>query len=108
MGIIKDGEIKVGLVWCEWKRDCSTISMCLAVEDSKFITPGIMRDVFSYAFDDLGCRRITNSCSINNRKAIAVNLRSGFKQEGVIRHGYTDGSDMVIFGLLKDECKYIK
>jgi hypothetical protein len=107
MGIVQGGVIKVGLVWCEYKQLTQSISMCLAVEDPACITPGIMRQVFGYAFDELGVRRITNSCSIDNRKAMAINLRAGFVMEGVLRQAYPDGSDMAIFGMLRGECRYL-
>lgn len=107
MGLIVDGVIKVGLVWCDYKPDIPSISMCLAIDDFRHITKGVMRSVFSYAFDELKVRRVTNTCSIENRKAIAINLRAGMVKEGILRKAYPDGSDMVIFGMLKDECKYL-
>jgi RimJ/RimL family protein N-acetyltransferase len=82
--------------------------MCLAVDDHKAITKGIMRQVFSYAFNDLKVRRITNACSANNLKAIAINRRAGMVQEGIMRCAHPDGSDLIIFGMLRHECKYLE
>jgi hypothetical protein len=107
MGIIEDGKIVVGLAWCEYKKDLGSISMCLAIDTQRVITKGIMKQVFSYAFDYLGVRRITNTCSINNAKAQMINLRAGFKKEGLMRQAYHDGSDMLVFGMLREDCRYL-
>ena len=108
MGIVEDDVIQVGLVWCDYRPDMSSISMCLAIDDFRHITKGIMAEVFAYPFEELQVRRVTNTCSIHNKKAIAINRRAGLIQEGIMRQAYPDGSDMVVFGMLKAECKYLK
>ena len=66
-----------------------------------------MGDLFAYPFGTLQVRRITTTVTADNATAIDMNERLGFTREGTLRE-YNDGKDTDIFGMLVQDCKWIK
>lgn len=60
-----------------------------------------LRDIFRYCFARV--RRVTARTSVNNIRTIHVLTKLGFQREGLLRQWFKDGSDGVLFGLLKSE-----
>ena len=67
---------------------------------------GFLKRLGRYAFDELGCARVTCRVAADNEWC-SVLPRVGFVEEGRIRRGF-DGADidMMIFGGLKEEYRY--
>lgn len=63
-----------------------------------------IKAVFRYVYDDAGCIRCT--CRVDEALDWAQSLpRIGFKLEGRLRKAF-DGRDVLIFGMLKEECRF--
>ena len=58
-----------------------------------------------YAFEQLGCVRVTATISADNHHAVSIAIRYGFKMEGVARHKFGK-ADGILLGLLKEENLY--
>jgi len=79
--------------------------------DREYAGQGIASDAFRYVvkhlIDDLGFEKLFLRTSPANLSAIALAEKTGFKQEGLLRHDYktTKGElvDMVYYGLVKEE-----
>ena len=64
-----------------------------------------LKGIGRYAFDDLGCRRVTCRVAADNPWC-KVLVRLGFVQEGCLRGGYDGEIDLLIFGIKKEEYRY--
>ncbi len=74
---------------------------------SKFwATKPILRALFSYPFIQLKVNRMLVLCAEDNAKAMKMNKQLGFTKEGRLR-GLFDKSDGILWGMLKNECKFI-
>ena len=60
-----------------------------------------LRDIFRYCFDRV--RRVTARTSVHNTRTLRMLEVLGFRREGLLRQWFKDGSDAVLFGLLKSE-----
>ncbi len=69
--------------------------------------PGIVKAGFSYAFNELGCRRISVTIPSRNKDMIAKALRWGWAVEG-LKRDYYDNDHAIILGMLRDECRFLK
>ncbi len=98
-------EIIAGVICHNYFERYRSIEYSIASSSPKWAQRHILRELFNYAFGYLKCGRITATCRISNQNAIKMNERLGFKREGVVRQGYGD-EDMVIMGLIFNECKY--
>lgn len=67
----------------------------------------ILAQLFYVPFVHLGLHRVTGRVPAWNHKAISLNLRLGFQLEGREREGFK-GKDMLVFGMLARECRWIE
>lgn len=59
-----------------------------------------------YAFDLCGCERMTSKNCADDFQMEKMLPRAGFKLEGTIRKALPNGSDMIVYGALKDEFRF--
>jgi RimJ/RimL family protein N-acetyltransferase len=69
------------------------------------MTRSYLRAVFRYPFVQLGVRRVSGFVPASNAQAIRFNEHLGFKREGLMREALWD-DDVIVFGMLRQECKY--
>jgi len=107
MSVIKDGQIIAAVVYTNWHPKLS-IEMSVASIDKSWATRHNLKAFFKYPFIDLGVKRVMTLCSAKKRDIIMFNKRLGFKPEGYHREAWELGGDAVSFGMLKNECKWVK
>jgi L-amino acid N-acyltransferase YncA len=61
-----------------------------------------------WAFNKLGCTRATALIAKKNAKARKMAETVGFRLEGVLRKAGEDGRDVCLYGLLKEETKWVQ
>lgn len=60
-----------------------------------------LRNIFRYCFNRV--HRVTARTSVRNARTIYMLTALGFQREGLLREWFRDGTDAVMFGLLKSE-----
>lgn len=106
IGIVEDGKVIAGVAYTMYTGN----GICMHVAASKqgWLNRTFLRMVFGYPFIQLGCTRVTGLVRSDNPRAQHFDERLGFVREGVIRKGDDDGMDLILYGMLKDECRWIK
>lgn len=99
------GELVGGVVYHEFRGN--DIQMSCAATSRRWLTAKFLRAIFAYPFVQLGCDRATSCVPARNAHTRRFCEGFGFKQEGVMRRGF-GGDDCVMYGLLKEECKFLK
>ena len=110
IGIVKDGAIIGGVIYQDYRKlkdGTYDISLSVAGEPG-WLTPKTLRAIFEYPFNRLNCSRITTLASKSNRRARDLNVRVGFRLEGVIKGGGGVGRDSILYGMTRDECRWIR
>jgi len=80
----------------------------IAVEPkSNWASRRVLRALFRYPFIDNNCIRLTVLCAKKNKTSRSMVERMGFKYEGNMRWGFGD-DDLIAYGMLKEECRWIK
>jgi RimJ/RimL family protein N-acetyltransferase len=103
-GIVRDGRIAGGIAFNNYRKfsvDMSAVLDCA-------LTRAELRFLCDYAFGQLDCKRVTAITGKKNKKARKALDVIGFKLEGVHSHGLDGREDAMSFGLLKENCKWIK
>jgi len=77
-----------------------------ARSNSKWCTREFLKHAFGYPFKQLSCARVTGLVKAGNEAARRLDEHLGFVQEGILRKGM-DGNDLILYGMLKQECKWI-
>lgn len=106
VGLYRDKKIIAGVVFNMYNG----VSVCMHVASlrkSRWLDKSFLKLCFGISFNHLKCRRVTGLIKENNHKSIKFVKRLGFVQEGIIRHGSDDGKNIILFGLLKEDCKFL-
>lgn len=72
-----------------------------------WLTREALAEYFGYPFLRAGCRRVTAVIDAKNRKSRKFCERLGFKREGTVRKAMPNGHNAVIYGMLKEECRWL-
>lgn len=99
MGIERGGEIVAGVIF-----HCFEGCNVHVTAAGSGWTPGFLRAAGRYAYDQLGCLRVTVTTASDAVAALAQRL--GGKIEGRMRDQFGPGVDGIIVGVLKAEYKY--
>ena len=106
LGVYEDGKIIAGVVYNLYNGP--SICMHVAAEPGKlWLRREFLFRFFAYPFIQLGCNRVTGLVRVDNIEARRFDEHLGFVQEGVIRKGASDGTDIILYGMLKEECRWL-
>jgi RimJ/RimL family protein N-acetyltransferase len=105
IGLDVDGKLTAAVVY-ELYNEIS-VNMHIALETGWSLSRSQIRIAFSYPFEQLGCQRITGTIRADNLPAQRLAEKLGFVQEGRMRSACKDGTDMIMYGMLRDECRWL-
>ena len=101
----EEGVFCAGVVISDYRgHDCQ---ISCATETSVAWRDHVVRAVFVYIFDQLGCVRCTSMTKKTNKRTRQFLERLGFKLEGTVRLGFDGVKDALLYGLLASECRYL-
>lgn len=106
IGLLENGRIVGGVVYTMYTGN--GIMMNVAGGYKGWINRAFIRAAFAYPFKQLGCTRVSGLVRVDNFAAQKFDERLGFKREGLVRRGDDDGTDLIMYGMLREECKWIK
>jgi RimJ/RimL family protein N-acetyltransferase len=61
----------------------------------------------AYAFNQLGCRRMSATVRADNASVLDYCRRLGFSEEGIIRKKFNGDVDGIALGMLREECRFL-
>jgi len=106
LGVEQDGELIAGVVFEGYTGSSISIHVA-ALEGKLWLSKEFLFRVFAYPFLQLKCNRVTGLVRVDNPKAQKLDEHLGFVREGIMRKGATDGTDYIIYGMLKEECRWL-
>ncbi|NIE87566.1 MULTISPECIES: GNAT family protein [Burkholderia] len=108
IGLAKNGELVAGVVFQGHNGPNLLMHFALGEGVSQHvITPAFVAAAFLYPFAMLGCRRVTGLVRVDNLEAQRLDENLGFVREGVMRGAAGDGTDFILYGMLRAECRFI-
>ncbi len=102
----KNGDITAVAVYNNW-RHSNSVEISIASVGRNWLTRPFLAAVFAAPFIEWNMRRVSSSIAANNAKSIRFCEHLGFTREGTIREGHCSGDDLLIYGLLKRECRFL-
>lgn len=73
----------------------------------RWATRPALAGIFAYAFKTLSLQRLTTLVAVDNALAQSWNEKSGFQREGLMRKAGDGGVDLIVYGMLEQECRWI-
>lgn len=106
IGLERDGELIAGVLFEQ--HNGPNVMMHVASDGSRhWMTPAYMAACFKYPFLCLNVNRVSGLVRADNLDAQRFDEALGFNKEGVLREAASDGTDLVLYGMLKRECRYL-
>lgn len=113
--IFFDGEEMIGAVCIyDEREDGQTKQASIAgVSDSpKWFTRRNVSDMASMFFDPppygMGLSRLNSFIQVDNQHSIEITKRIGFKEEGLMRRAGPEGQDVMVLGMLPEDCIWLR
>lgn len=104
LGVMKNGKLAGAVIFNDY--DARNVEMTMVGPHA--FTKDVVRELFSYAFDELGCLRISVTIPEKNLENCKKALRWGWIPEGRKRDYYAVNEHAVIFGMTRDECRFLR
>ena len=112
IGVVEDSKLLAGIVYHNYIKTIDSkplfIEMSIYSVDKRWCSRHNLRNIFLYPFIQLNLERTQAICAANDEGVIMFLERLGFKKEGLHRKAHLTGGDALSFGMLKDECKWIR
>lgn len=107
LGFVVGNKLIGGLIYhnIRPKRD---LWWTIYTTDKRWCTRRVLKTIFDLAFNFWQVERISILVNLDNTPCLNLIKRLGFKQEGLLRQYRDDGSDCLIYGILKSENKWSK
>lgn len=105
-GFVRDGKLIGGLIYHDYRLD-TDVWWTIFSTDKRWCTRHVLHYIFDVAFNKFRCKRISLMVNAGNAPCLNFVTKLGFKEEGRLRAYREDGADIIIFGMLKDECRYL-
>lgn len=103
--LIKNGETVAAVTYDEYNGH--NIFMHVAGKPgSRWMTRWFLHEAFKYPFISLGVSRITGWVEANNIDARRFVTHLGFKQEATLHGAASDGGDVILYVMFKEDCRY--
>lgn len=107
IGLADSGALIAGVVYNYYTG--ASISMHVAATPgSRWMTRDYLYRCFAYPFVQLNCRRVTGLVRVDNLEAQRFDEHLGFQREGVLREAEEDGCDLIVYGMLKKDCRWLR
>ena len=106
IGLLEDGELIAGVLFDEFTHFSIDMHVA-AIPGRRWLTREYMGECFRYPFLQLGVQRITGRVPASNAAARRFDEHLGFTLEGRCRRALAGGEDLLIYGMLKDECRWL-
>jgi RimJ/RimL family protein N-acetyltransferase len=84
-----------------------TCELSVVIDHPRILSRQVLAYIASYVFRTLGCRRCETEIDVANERSWHNVERLGFTREGTKRGAARDGGDVYLYGMLKEECKWL-
>jgi len=106
-GVEDDNEI-IGVVAFNYYSGTSVHMNVAALPGRYWLTKEFLWRSFAYPFLQLKCNRVTALVREDNIHAQKFDENLGFVREGLLRKESKDGQNMIVYGMLKEECRFLE
>lgn len=100
------GALLAGVVYENYTR--TDIHMHVAaLPGRRWLSKAFLGEGFRYPFEQLGCVRVTGLVPARNLEAQEFDEHLGFVKEGRVRQILPNGDDLIVYGMLREECRFL-
>lgn len=107
IGLERDGELIAGIIYEGWNYQ-SIWAHVAAEPGSKWLNKAYLHFCCDYAFQTCKVRMVLGYMEAGNEQGLRFANHLGFRETARITEAATDGGDIVILKMRREDCKYTK
>ena len=98
------------VVWHQYQKlpHGNVITLSFASSTPRWVSRRVLRAMFAYPFGELGCVRVQGAIRKSNRRSRDFARRIGCVLEGTLRRAHDGRESIMIYSLLKEECRWVE
>jgi hypothetical protein len=108
LGLNRDDDLVFGVLYQFWTEKSVWCHMAKKPGVSNPFTKEFLRLAFSYPFKQVGVEQMLGMVDASNMEARRLDEHFGFKPVSVIPCAGTDGGDLIIYSLKREDCRFIR
>lgn len=105
LGLMRGKYLVAGVVYSHWSPN-DVMTTIGADETSHWMTPEFLFAIHDFPFNQVGVRRLNALVQRDNHRSRDFVMHLGFQQEGVVRKAFGEETG-ILYGMLKEECRWI-
>lgn len=106
IGLRRDGELVAGVIYEGINRH--NLWMHVAAEPGRrWMTRDFLFAVFAYPFKVCRVRRVSGYVEASNEEARRFDEALGFREEARLKGAASDGGDVIVYAMWREECRYV-
>lgn len=106
IGLEKDGELVAGVLY-EGFNGHNVWMHVGAMPGKRWMTKEYLKAAFLYPFVQLKCSRVSGYVEAWNMDARKFDEHLGFKKEAVLSGAASDGGDVILYVMRREDCRYV-
>ena len=106
-GIIRNDQLVGAVVYDNWRPAVKSICVSIVIKNKHALSKKILNILFSEAFIRLDCLRMSALIESDNQSSVKLCRSLGFIHEGTLRKASFVQKDLLVFGMLRSECKWL-
>lgn len=109
-GVSLDRKPVAGIVYHMFRRLSrgNTVMVSICATDPRWCSRSVLKKLFSYPFNELGCTSMTAMIAEGNSRSIRLCKGLGFTKVGVMKRGWDGKTNALLFEIIPEQCKWIK
>lgn len=105
VGVLHQGKPVGGVVFYNYFE--FAVEIAAAFDHPGWCKRGVLRALFSYVFNTLNVTRLDASAARRNKRVRKLLKGLGFKEEGIRAKRFDGRDDLVLYGMTKQDCRWI-
>jgi RimJ/RimL family protein N-acetyltransferase len=102
-GLTADDTLYAVVVFHDYQPRARTLQFSAAARSAKWATPGVLRALLHYPFQQLNVYKLWGAIPSDNLRALRFNLGIGMRKEGTLRHHFGERRHAIIVSMLRSE-----
>lgn len=104
---LRGDDLLGGLVYQAYTGIGGSISVHMSSFDPHWASKDFLWVGFHYPFEQLQCKKMFAQVPSNNAKALAIDLKLGFKEEITVPDVFPD-ADLIVLSMTRNHCRWLQ
>lgn len=106
IGLERHGELVAGVLF-DGLNGANVWMHVAAKPGARWMTRDYLRAAFAYPFKVCGVQRISGYVDASNQQARRFDEHLGFQQEAVLKGAASDGGDVLVYVMWRNQCRFL-